>query len=292
LSDAILPIRFHRWLLKTNAKEFTEFFSDVCYTAASEHMEKTVKELIALESPCTCDTKHTKFKTLVRIVKLQDDDVPEKLGFWLKNLVDDTPGRERGILLAGFTPGCGKTTVAAALSHLIDEQMVFSPDVHSPFCFQNYSSALCRLLYLNEFRTSAEGLTSALLLGILEGCRKKVLNQKNAGGVKFINKKSKFVPRCIMTTNYVKITKTWTKEDVMALKSRMGVLLFFACAFIFDLLVLLLPFFFLAPRIRQHSNNANSFTLFDLKFYQLARADDLRLQRRGVHYQAPDAQEF
>eukprot|EP00392_Amoebophrya_sp_AT5.2_P016526 g16792.t1 len=84
-----------------------------------------------------------------------------------------------------------------------------------------------RLLWLNEFRTTVKALGSALILAVLEGCRRLTLSQKFLAGVKLINKKLRYTPRCVMTTNYLRLNAAWTLADVHALKSRMGVIIVF-----------------------------------------------------------------
>ena len=88
---------------------------------------------------------NAKYEALVRILKLQDTDACEKVGYYALRVRESVPGRENGLLLCGMVAGCGKTTIAAALTQLLEEEMTYAPDGDSDFPFQGYQSAVVQL---------------------------------------------------------------------------------------------------------------------------------------------------
>lgn len=86
--------------------------------------------------------KDAKHSVRVRIAKLQSNDIPEKIGHYTQRVKKAAPGRENGLLLCGQVPGTGKTTIAAALTHILEDEQAFCPCGESDSPFQNYASAL------------------------------------------------------------------------------------------------------------------------------------------------------
>jgi hypothetical protein len=84
-----------------------------------------------------------------------------------------------------------------------------------------------KLILMNEFRTGVKSLPASLLLPIAEGDLQLKVDQKGCAPVFFINKKSLFLPRLMMTTNFLKRNSRWGKEDCLALKGRFASIVHF-----------------------------------------------------------------
>ena len=81
---------------------------------------------------------------------------------------------------------------------------------------------------MNEFRTTCRGFTAQGILKILEGDGSHTVNQKNKDPVKIISSKTERAPYAVISTNFLSVTKRWTKTDIVALTSRCGAMVHFA----------------------------------------------------------------
>lgn len=214
------------------------------------------------ECKCSCSIKNQKYVCLVDIVTLQGEGAAEKIGFWAYKIDEDLGGRELGLLICGKASTTGKSTVGCALSHVVDKGMTFQPVSEGNFPWTMYKSALVlrmlsfvgsaslfgfanstsrsvvarsphsnklqvKFLIMNEYRTDIANLRSSTVLRCGEHDDNLMLERKGLPPVEFVNSRSRFKPRMIMTTNYLKAQCGWQLEDIIALKNRMGVVVHF-----------------------------------------------------------------
>lgn len=140
LADRIPVRRFQRWVTKVNSTVFGEILDSVEFLINVSRYRDELKTFLHEPAKCTCTTTGTKYKVLMDIVDLQAHNTKEAIGRWVARLDEGTGGRENGLLIMGRTPGTGKSTIACALAHVIDDQMIFQPCYTGSFPFHGWSN--------------------------------------------------------------------------------------------------------------------------------------------------------
>lgn len=219
-TEYIPYMRMLRWMGSVNQQQFAATLATAQYLCDERFYKMPVKKFIDMTTgTCCCPTKDLKFTVLKRMAEFHGDGLAECIGMYLVRLQDEAPGRENGILFFGEATGTGKSTLALALIGIFPDSMAFVPVPDSKFPYDTYDAAKVKAQLLDEFRTDVEGFTPQLILRATGGDKRLKISQKGVSGCDFVGENG-FLPRTVMTTNYLQPKGQWKGPDIAALKNR------------------------------------------------------------------------